>query len=71
MISVMDELSKEIKDEMPRQEERWGNPTVSYWNYNKKIIKDIIRKKPAMAKQQIKEAFRLSDSQVKKYYDMA
>ena len=71
VISVMDQLSKEIKEEMPRQEARWGKPTVSYWNYNKKIIKDIIKKKPEMAKQQIKEAFRLSDSQVKKYYDMA
>ncbi len=71
VISVMDQLSNEIKDEMPRQEERWGQPTVSYWNYNKKIIKDIIRKKPEMAKQQIKEAFRLSDKQVRTYYDMA
>ena len=71
MISVMDELSAEIKDEMPRQAERWGEPTVSYWNYNKKIIKEIINKKPDMAKQQIKEAFGLSNQQVNKYYDMA
>ena len=67
----MDELSNEISGEMPRQEERWGKPTVSYWNYNKKIIKDIIKKKPELARQQIKEAFRLSEKQVKKYYDMA
>ena len=71
VLSVMDQLSKEINDEIPRQAERWGQPTVSYWGYNKKIIKDIIKKKPQMAKQQIKEAFRLSDKQVKKYYDMA
>ena len=71
MLAVMDELSAEIKDEMPRQAERWGEPTVSYWNYNKKIIKEIITKKPEMAKQQIKEAFRLSNKQVQKYYDMA
>ena len=56
---------------MPRQEERWGKPTVSYWNYNKKVIKDIIKKKPEIARQQIKEAFRLSGKQVQKYYDMA
>ena len=67
----MDELSNEIKDEMPRQEERWGKPTVSYWNYNKKTIKQIINEKPEIARQQIKEAFRLSEKQVKKYYDMA
>ena len=71
MIKVMDALSGEIKDEMPRQEERWGKPTVSYWNYNKKVIKDIIKKKPEIARQQIKEAFRLSEKQVQKYYDMA
>ncbi len=71
VLKVMDDLSNEIKDEMPRQEARWGKPTVSYWNYNKKIIKDIIRKKPELARQQIKEAFRLSDKQVKKYYDRA
>lgn len=71
MIKVMDGLSNEIKDEMPRQEARWGKPTVSYWNYNKKIIKEIIQKKPEIARQQIKEAFRLSEKQVKKYYDMA
>ena len=71
VISVMDELSNEIKDEMPRQAERWGKPTVSYWNYNKKTIKQIINEKPEIARQQIKEAFRLSEKQVKKYYDMA
>ena len=71
VIAVMDELSAEIKDEMPRQAERWGKPTVSYWNYNKKIIKDIINQKPEMAKQQIKEAFRLSNKQVNDYYNKA
>lgn len=71
VIKVMDQLSKEIKDEMPRQEERWGKPTVSYWNYNKKIIKDIIKKKPELAKQQLKEAFGLSTAQINQYYDMA
>lgn len=71
VISVMDDLSREIKDEMPRQEARWGKPTVSYWGYNKKIIKDIIKKKPELVKHDIKEAFRLTDKQVQDYYDRA
>ena len=71
VIAVMDQLSDEIKDEMPRQAERWGEPTVSYWNYNKKTIKQIINKKPELAKAQIKEAFRLSQKKVDQYYEKA
>ena len=71
VIGIMDQLSDEICDEMPRQAERWKQPTVSYWNYNKKTIKQIINKKPEMAKEQIKEAFRLSDKKVNQYYEKA
>lgn len=69
--AFMDDLSTEMEDEMPRQAERWGSPTVSYWNYNMKIIKTIAAKKPELAKQQIKEAFRLSDKQVETYWEKA
>ena len=71
LISLLDGLSEEIESEMPLQEARWGSPTVSYWNYNKKTIKNIINKKPEIARQQIKEAFRLSEKQVQEYYDRA
>ena len=69
--AFMDDLATEMEDEMPRQAERWGSPTVSYWNYNMKTIKNIVAKKPELAKQQIKEAFRLSDKQVEAYYNEA
>lgn len=71
VIKLMDTLSSSIKDEMPRQEKRWGQPTVSYWNYNKKIIKNIINKKPEIAKKQLKEAFKLSEKEFQEYYKNA
>ena len=69
--AVMDELAAEIADEMPRQEARWGEPTVSYWQYNMKVIRQMAAEKPEMAKQQMREAFGLSAKQVEAYYKKA
>lgn len=71
ILPILDELHDSISDEIPRQCDRWGKPTVSYFNYNVNIIKKIINRKPEMAKQQIKEAFRLTDAQVEEYYNKA
>ena len=68
---LLEELNSEIEPEMARQTARWGKPSDSQYRRHMDIIRDIINKKPEIAKNQIKEAFRLTDAQMKKYYDQA
>lgn len=68
---ILDGLQAEIEPEMTRQYKRWEKPSSSFYHYNINIIKKIIDAKPDIAKQQVKEAFKLSDEQVQQYYDAA
>ena len=68
---LFEELNSEIEPEMPRQSQRWGKPSMGKYQQHVDIIRDIINKKPEIAKNHIKEAFGLSDAQFKKYYDQA
>ena len=69
--SLFEELNSEIEPEMARQRQRWGKPSDSLYQKHVNIIREIINNKPEIAKNQIKEAFKLTDAQVKKYYDQA
>ncbi len=69
--ALLDEVVAEIEDEMPRQEARYGKPTVSYFYYSVNVIKNILDEKPDLAKEQLKEAFNLSDAEFEAYYNAA
>ena len=71
MNEVLDGLCAEIEPELDRQCKRWKAPTQKTYQTQIKYIKSIIDQKPAMARKQIKEAFRLTDDQLAEYEEQA
>lgn len=68
---ILDDLVAEIEDEMTRQQTRWDKPTISFWQYNIKVIKKIISEKPEMAKNQLRKSLNISSEKLDKIYKNA
>ena len=64
LYGIIDSLADAIREEIPRQHERWGAPTVSSWEYTLKRLKIIFIEKIDLTKKHMKSVFKLSQAEV-------
>ena len=69
MLKVYDDMAASIKDEMPRQIERWGVPSsVSSWNSAVKGLRNCIEERRTYIINYLQKTFGLSDAEVKELW---
>ena len=68
MLAILDEMVAEIRDEMPRQCERWGAMSYSRWESNIERLHTIIRERWDYSKGDLQETFGLSDAYMKELF---
>ena len=73
MNSIVDELSKEIENEMPYHIEKWGNSysnlsSMNRWKNNLSNFKTMIENRYNYAVKNVKNEFHLSEEEYQKYF---
>ncbi len=68
LYKIIDSLADTIRDEIPRQHERWGAPSLSSWEYTIKRLKIIFIEKIDLTKKHMKSVFKLSQAEVDKMF---
>lgn len=68
MIAILDEMVAEIRDEMPRQCERWKAMSYTRWESNIERLHTIIRERWDYSKGDLQETFGLSDAYMKELF---
>lgn len=66
-IAILDSMTAAIRDEVPRNAEKWPEPSAEAWEDNIEFLKTFFTVKPDMAKDQLKSNFGLSDAQLSEY----
>lgn len=67
--SVLSSLQSAIKSEIPRQFERWEQPTAALQQSQVNGIDRFLQKRPGVLKQQLKKHFGLSEKEYQKIWD--
>ncbi|MBE6758912.1 MAG: hypothetical protein E7554_02330 [Ruminococcaceae bacterium] len=68
-IEILDRMADVIRDEVPRNAERWPKPSVESWENNVEFLRDFFEEKPEMAKQQLRSNFGLSEAELEEYLE--
>ncbi len=66
---IVDSLQSSIKAEIPRQKDRWGQPSVKRQQSQVKSIKTFLKNRPAEVKKHIKKNFKISESKYKSIWN--
>ncbi len=66
---IIDSLQSAIKNEIPRQSERWGAPSVKFQKSQITVIKNFLKKRPDVVKKLLKKHFSLSEKEYQKIWD--
>lgn len=65
LLGILDELIAEMKPEMSRHISKWGRPkSMSTWNSAVDNLRNFIKKRPSYALKEVKEYFKISQSQM-------
>lgn len=68
-VEILDDMASEISSEIPRHIDRWGKPSsVDRWESNIDSLKEMLREKPNITIDDIKETFDLNAEQMKRYF---
>lgn len=66
-IAILDEMADEIRSEVPRNAQKWKDPTPDAWESSLEFLRKFFTVKPDMAKEQLMENFGLSEAELNKY----
>ena len=67
MLSILDELIKEIETEMPYYLERWDLGDAEYWKGNVDALRWVIKEKIKIFPSQMVEALNMTQAEVAQY----
>ena len=73
MNAIVDELAKEIENEMPYHIKRWGSEyyalsSMNAWRANLKLFKSVIQRRYDYVLSHVKSEFNLTDAEYDKYF---
>jgi hypothetical protein len=69
MLAILDEMTEQIRSEMPRQIARWGKPsTVAAWEYNVSELRRITSEKRGRMLIILQESFNLSSARMRELF---
>jgi len=66
-IAILDQMADAIKDEVPRNADKWPEPQPEIWEKNIEYLRDFFKVKPDMAKKQLRDNFGLSEKELNEY----
>ncbi len=70
-LAMLDELSGQIRPEMPAQFERWGMPSEQTWEKHLQEVTTFLEKRPEVIAENLKQNFQLSDAEFRRIYNAA
>ena len=65
---ILREMAAKIESEIPRQHERWGEPSVRSWNNSVNSVEYMLSYRAEICKKQLKNQFNLSDERMKELF---
>ena len=69
MLGILDEMTEQIRGEMPRQIARWGRPTsVQNWEKNVAVLRRITGEKRGVMQGFLQNTFNLSTEQMRELF---
>lgn len=69
MLALLDNMTEQIRSEIPRQVSRWGGPTsVKSWEGNVSVLRRITSEKRALMLVILQESFSISDSRMRELF---
>lgn len=68
VLGIINEMTAQIEEEIPRQAERWGEPSVRTFQNHVAIIKKVIEDKPGITVNNFMETFGLSRAEAESLF---
>lgn len=70
-LTLLDELVAKIESEIPRQQQRWGEPSTDTWEEHIEMIRDFLSRREKYILGHLSVSFGYSRDEIQKFYDAA